>query len=159
MRILYPRWIFSTTTLFLVSLLFTIIPDRGVCQDQSATIRFLQKASISEKMNFWAELSSQLNQQLPMQVDSETRVLNAAPLENGIRWNYEMINFMRSDHPESYWNDFLDYTKKVSATRFCTTPDSLFFRKSNATIHLYYYDKGGSFIGRVVFLAGERCAG
>jgi len=159
MKKLFSHSIFCTISIFfLICFQLLLGPTLGVCDDQASTINFLKKASSSEKFKFWTEVASQLNQNLPMQVDSETMALNVAPLTNGIRWTYEMVNYEYSEQPESYWKGFLDYTEKTSITRFCTTPDSSFFRKANSSVSLYYYDKVGKFIGQVDFNAGERCA-
>lgn len=132
-------------------------PILTMAQDQNKIIRFLKTASDSEKIQFWSQLSSELNKLYPMNVDSETQIFAAAPQKNGIIWNYKTINYKYSDRSKKDWDDFLAYVALQSIKRFCTTPESFFFRESNAAIRIVYYDRNGIYIGKIPFKAGSDC--
>lgn len=131
--------------------------DNPPVNHQSKSITYLRQATRSEKIKFWSELSGELNKNFPMPVDSETVAFNSAPLEDGIRWNYQMVNVKSSDQPSGSLDDILKQIKTDSIARFCTTPDSLFFREANADIQAYYYGNDGGFIGKISFKAGSGC--
>lgn len=129
----------------------------GSWQDQTNTVRWLKTASDSEKMKFWSQLSSELNKLYPMNVDSNTLIFLAAPQADGIIWNYKTINYRYSDRSRKDWDNFLSFVAIQSIQRFCTTPESLFFRESNASIRINYYDRNGKYIGKISFKAGNDC--
>jgi len=133
-------------------------PSEPAAQDQTKTIRWLKTASDTEKIKFWTQLSSEINKLYPMNVDSETLLINSAPQANGMTWNYKTINYQYSDRSKKGWDDFLSVVANESIKRFCTTPDSLFFRESNASIKINYYDRDGKYIGVIQFEAGKDCA-
>jgi len=132
-------------------------PSEPVAQDQTKTIQWLKTASDAEKIKFWSQISSELNKVYPINIDSETLIFSSAPQKNGITWNYKTINYQNSDRSKKGWDDFLSVVANESITRFCTTPDSLFFRESNASIKINYYDRNGKYIGKISFKAGDDC--
>ena len=132
----------NTKTILIICYFFFIafcFPNQLTAQDQTKTIRWLKTASDTEKIKFWSQLSSEMNKVYPMNVDSETLIFSAAPQKNGITWNYKTINYQYSDRSKKDWDVFLSDVANESIKRFCTTPDSLFFRKSNASIKINYY--------------------
>jgi len=144
---------------FIISILFVIffISNNAISQDQQKVIEWLKGASEKEKVQYWFLLSSELKKLVPINVDSETLLFNTAPQKNGLAYNYKLINSVYGDLSQNQWEAKISTLAKESLNRFCTTPDSLLFRESNADIRINYYDNEGVFLGEISFNAGSDC--
>jgi len=100
-------------------------------------------SSSKKESNFNSMLmktASELNQNLPMMVDSETRLDATVGINKTFRYNYTLVNYSSNDVTAKEIKDGL--TEQVT-NYVCTTKSMEIFVKNDITITYAYYSKEG----------------
>ncbi len=100
-------------------------------------------SSSKKESNFNSMLiktASELNQNLPMMVDSETRLDATVGINKTFRYNYTLVNYSINDVTAKEIKDGL--TEKVT-NYVCTTQGMEIFVKNDITVTYAYYSKEG----------------
>jgi len=100
----------------------------------------------SSKQNFnqiLIETVSELNSNLPMMVDSETRLDNAVGFNKILKYNNTLINYTANEISPSNIYNALD--KKITNS-VCTSKEMKIFLDNDITISYSYSGKNGKFI-------------
>lgn len=109
-------------------------------------------ASISMKDKMLLKLSSQMNENLPMMVDKETRLDNTMGLNGEIRYMYTLVNMTIEELDVKMAHDLL---KDQIVNSFCTTEEMQGFIKNDITASYHYYDKNKKFVTKVIVTPAE----
>lgn len=141
----------------LLSFMTFCFSNQLIAQDQTKTIKWLKTASKADKIKFWSQLSSELNKNCPMSVDSQTMVINTAPQPNGLLYNYQLTQNEHDELSKKEWDAVIALIAEEAINRFCSIPDSLFMKEANAQIRVIYFDKNGKYITEINFKAGDDC--
>ena len=105
--------------------------------------RFLEGKQEAELDSILMQTASQLNQNLPMMVDAETRLDSTVGINKQIRYNYTMINYPveKLDAQivtEAMQPNLINYV--------CTTKEMEVFRKNDIPVAYAYYGKNGKYL-------------
>jgi len=114
--------------------------------------------SSGEKSNLNSMLmksASEINVNLPMMIDAETRLDATVGMNRIMRYNYTLINYSINEISAQDIQDSL--TKKVT-NYVCTTDGMKFFVNNNITVTYAYYSKEGKEITTIP-VPSTKCKG
>ncbi|MEX0998368.1 MAG: RDD family protein [Thermodesulfobacteriota bacterium] len=94
------------------------------------------------------------NNELPMMLDSDTRWDSTVGIENGLIYNYTLVNYNLSDLEGVSLNELL---KEDLINSICSSSDMDIYIKNGATLKYSYYDMNGLFIEDIVVNTGFDC--
>jgi hypothetical protein len=124
----------------------------------SISVLFIAGCQSTPEGNAWeAELKSaanELNQSLPMMVDSETRLDSTLAFKNSFLYKYTMINYTVED---INIEQFSSAMRPQIVNSVCTTEDMKVFVQNHTEVKYLYHDKDGKFISQIL-VKTEECS-
>ncbi len=125
-----------------IGVVLVIVFAGGVGQivGKSTTERFFDGKNESQLNSVLMHAASELNKNLPMMVDSETRLDSTVGINKQFRYNYTMINFLESeiDVPA-----FKEAMSPYVRNGVCTTEEMKVFVTNDVPVTYAYFDKDG----------------
>ena len=111
--------------------------------------------STSKASNWEDELkvaANELNQGLPMMVDSETRLDSSIAFKNTFLYKYTMINYAIDDISTE---KFTNAMRPIITNTVCTTEDMKVFVQNHTEVKYLYHDKNGNFLSQIIVKTEE----
>ena len=103
-----------------------------------------QRMTIDEAI---VKLASEMNKQLPMTIDRDTRLDNISPgVGRQFTYNYTFVNSRSQDFDRSGW---YKEASPVLRKRICTNADMDVFFKNGVSVSYSYQGKDGGHVGKV----------
>jgi len=99
-----------------------------------------------------AEQADKINRNLPMMVDSETKMLNIHGINNTVTTDYQLVNVLAKQVDTTQFNPAV---KKKLLNNHCTRPETKILRDHNVTMRYNYRDMEGKFITLITIKANE----
>jgi len=100
------------------------------------------------------ETVSNLNSNLPMMIDSETRLDNATGFNKILQYNNTLINYTAN---EISVNDFFNALNQKIINKVCTSKEMQIFLNNDITIKYEYRGKNGKHI-MVIDITKSKCS-
>lgn len=112
----------------------------GKLVGKSTSERFFDGKKESELNSVLMQAASQINQNLPMMVDSETRLDSTVGINKTFRYNYTMINYPVEElDPKG----FSEAMRPQIVNSVCTTKEMEVFMKNGVPVTYAYHGKNG----------------
>ena len=115
--------------------------------------RFLNIQEIPELSTVLIQAASDINKNVPMMLDSETRLDNAMVVSGKFRYNKTLVNYSAEELEESKillsGDDLMDWITKET-NRICTIKEMQFFVENNIPLEHAYHGKNGKHVQTVV---------
>ncbi len=112
----------------------------GKLVGKSTSERFFEGKKESELNSVLMQAASQINQNLPMMIDSETRLDSTVGINKKFRYNYTMINYSVEElDPKS----FSETMRPQLVNAVCTTKEMEVFMKNGVPVTYAYHGKNG----------------
>ena len=102
--------------------------------------RFYTGKKETELNSVLMQTASQLNQNLPIMVDAETRLDSTVGINREFRYNYTMINYSAEEIETEAFTDAMQ-PRLINAV--CTTKEMEVFVKNNIPVSYVYHGKNG----------------
>lgn len=99
-----------------------------------------------------AEQADKINRNLPMMVDSETKMLDIHGINNTVTTDYQLVNVLAKQVDTTQFNRVM---KKKLLNNHCTRPETKILRDNNVTMRYNYRDMEGKFITLITIEANE----
>ena len=117
----------------------------------SIVVLFITGCQSTPQISHWeSELkaaSNEINQSLPMMVDSETRLDSTLAFRNSFLYKYTMINYSVDDLDPV---EFKAAMEPQITSSVCTTEDMKAFVQNHSEVKYLYHDKDGKFISKII---------
>jgi len=99
-----------------------------------------------------AKQADKINRNLPMMVDSVTKMLDIHGINNTVTTDYKLVNVLAKQVDTTQFNRVM---KKKLLNNHCTRPETKILRDNNVTMRYNYRDKEGKFITLITIKANE----
>ena len=110
---------------------------------EDISLEGMSDAEINSLLN---KTASDLNKQLPMMVDSETRLDSSIGLNKSFKYNYTMVNYKAEEVNRSEFNKIM---QPRLVNMVCTTKELDVFTKNGIPVTYNYYGKNGKNIATI----------
>jgi len=122
------------------------------------TILLITGCQPTSKESNWEEelkvAANELNQGLPMMVDSDTRLDSSIAFQNTFLYKYTMINYAVDDISTE---EFANTMRPIINNAVCTTEDMKAFVQNHTEVKYLYHDKNGKFVSQII-VKTEECS-
>lgn len=112
----------------------------GKLVGKSTGERFFEGKKESELNSVLIQAANQINQNLPMMVDSETRLDSTVGINNQFRYNYTMINYPAEELDSKAFKEAM---QPQLINSVCTTKEMEVFMKNGVPVTYAYHGKNG----------------
>ena len=113
----------------------------GKLVGSSTSERFFEGKREAELNSVLMRAASELNKNLPMMIDSETRFDSSVGINKQFRYNYTLINYAAEDLDPSAIQSTMEPKLKNTV---CTTKEMEVFVKNNVPVTYAYHGKNGT---------------
>ncbi|MCY4389090.1 MAG: hypothetical protein OXC18_18510 [Desulfurellaceae bacterium] len=151
------QWVWSALIFLALAVVTVVIPK--LFSQAVVAPKVKEWLAPSEKSDIGAhlrQLMNQMNSELPMMIDSETRCDTTMYAEGTFRYIYTLINVSAEDIVPFVSDQEWEVQGTDIRNRVCTTPELQFFVTNNIAVEYFYRGKHGKHI-KTFTVAPSQC--
>lgn len=122
---------------------------------EATSDKFLEGVMDGSTDNILMELSSRINRNLPIMVDSETRFDSAIGFGGMMQYDYTLVNEQANGIDFDF---FKSYATPILKNKFCTGVEMKVFIENNISLKYVYFGKNGVQIASITISPND-CVG
>ena len=105
-----------------------------------STKQFREGMRNSQLDSILMQTADQINQNLPIMIDAETRLDSTVGMNRIMQYNYTMVNYSAEEFDVQ---EFIDTVQPLLINRVCTSEEMQVFVENNVPVRYSYHGKNG----------------